>query len=131
MRLLEQDGLPVAQIAERMGLTVGRVTRLLERERDRRDLESYRRDTIPVQEIQRLIEERQRTDPTLTLTSLARLVGQKSRTNFERQLGYAPVAATTKNGKHYPARHNTTIDVHAAGVIVRALGIAPHEVPGL
>jgi len=130
-RLIEQAGMSVGEVAERMGLTVRRVERLLERERDRRQLLAYRCDTIPVAEIQRLIEARLRQEPTLSLAELARLAGQKSRINFERQLGLAPRAATTKRGKRYPARYNTTIDVHAAGVIVRALGLAPHEIPGL
>jgi hypothetical protein len=131
LRLIEQQGLSLAGTAARMNLTVARVTRLIEREHDRRDLVNYRCDAVPVSEIQRLLEERQAADPTLSHAQVARQAKYRSRIHFERVLGYAPHSATTKAGKHYPARYSTTIDVHAAAVIVRALGIAPHEVPGL
>lgn len=131
LALMEQRGLSIDEVAEKMVLTVARVTRLIERERDRRDLANYRCDAVPVSEIQRLLEERQAEDPTLTHAKVAELAQYKSRIHFERVLGYAPHSATTKRGKRYPARYSTTIDVHAAAVIVRALGIAPHEVPAL
>jgi hypothetical protein len=114
-----------------MDLPVGKVMRLIERERDRLDLAKYRCDAVPVGEIQRLVEERKTQDPTLNHAKIARLAKYKSRIHFERVLGYAPHSATTKRSKHYPARYSTTIDVHTAGVIVRELGIAPHEVPAL
>jgi hypothetical protein len=128
--LLEQ-GMSLAQIAAKMTVGVPRAERLIELENDRRDLEQYRCNTVPVESIQRLVSERQEQDPSLTLGKLAGLAGHKSRISFERLLGYAPTAATTKNGKRYPARLNTTISVQAAGPIVRALGYAPHEIPGL
>jgi hypothetical protein len=121
----------VERIAAKMRVGVRRAERLIELEHDRRDLEQYRCDTVPVERIQRLVSERQEQDPSLTLGKLAGLAGHKSRISFERLLGYAPTAAATKNGKHYPARLNTTISVQAAGPIVRALGYAPHEIPGL
>lgn len=128
---LLEEGMSVAQIAERMSVGVRRAERLIELEHDRRDLARYRCDTVPVESIQRLVSERQEQDPTLSLGKLAGLAGHKSRISFERLLGYAPTAATTKNGKHYPARVNTTVSVQAAGPIVRALGYAPHEIQGL
>jgi predicted nucleic acid-binding protein len=128
---LLEDGMSVAQIAERLRVGVRRAERLIEMEHDRRDLARYRCDTVPVESIQRLVSERQEQDPSLSLGKLAALAGHKSRISFERLLGYAPTAATTKNGKHYPARLNTTIGVQPAAVIVRALGYAPHEIPGL
>lgn len=121
------DGCSVELIAQRMNVSVRRAERLIELEHDRRDVARYRLDTVPVERIQALIAERQRQDPTLSLGKLAGLAGHKSRINFERLLGYAPTAATTKNGKRYPARTNTAINVQAAGLIVRALGFAPHE----
>jgi hypothetical protein len=128
---LLEEGLSVAQIAAKMRVGVRRAERLIELEHDRRDLDQYRCDTVPVEAIQRLISERQEQDPTLSLGRLAGLAGHKSRISFERLLGYAPTAATTKNGKHYSARLNATVSVQAAGPIVRALGFAPHEIPGL
>lgn len=131
LKLTEQHGLTVEQVAKKMGLPTCKVRRLIEAERDRRDLANYRRDTVPVAEIQRLIEEREAEDPTLNHAKIARLAKYRSRIHFERILGYAPHSATTKRGKHYPARYSTMIDVHTAAVIVRELGIAPHEVPAL
>jgi hypothetical protein len=129
--LAEQQGMTVAQIAQRMKLTDRRVERLLKQERDRRDLERYRCDEIPVEEIQRLFEKRKREDPTLNLSKLAEILEYESLINFERLLGYAPSAATTKRGKRYPAKYRTTISVEEAAAIVHVLGYAPHEVPGL
>lgn len=131
LALIKEHGLSVQETAASMRVTVARVRRLIEREQDRRELASYRCDAVPVGEIQRLLEQRCDEDPTLTHAKVARMAQSRSRTHFERVLGYAPHSATTKAGRHYPARYSTTIDVHAAGVIVRALGIAPHEVSGL
>jgi hypothetical protein len=128
---LLRDGLAEGEIAKRMNLTLPRARRLIDRELDREDLTRYRHDSIPVSEIQTLIAEHLANDPTLNNAQLAKLAGHKSRIHFERVLGYAPHAATTKRGKHYPARTATTIDIETASQIVRALGIAPHEIPGL
>jgi hypothetical protein len=131
LKLTEQQGLTVEQAAAKMGLTVGKVRRLIESELDRRDLANYRCDKVPVEEIQRLVGEREAVDPTLNHAKIARLANFKSRIHFERALGYAPHSATTKRGKHYPAKYAESIDVHTAGVIVRELGIAPRDVPAL
>lgn len=120
------DGCSVELVAQRMNVSVRRAERLIELEHDRCDVTRYRLDTVP-EHIQALIAERQQQDPTLSLGKLAGLAGHKSRINFEWLLGYAPTAATTKNGKRYRPRTNTTINVQAAGLIVRALGFAPHE----
>jgi len=129
--LVAGQGLSVGQAAQRMGLNVPRTQWLLDRELDRLDLERYRCDSIPVAVIQELIEERRAQDPSFSLAQLGQQAGYKSRIHFERMLGYSQHAATTKRGKHYPARYSTTIDVEKAALIVRALGIAPHEIPAL
>jgi hypothetical protein len=131
LKLTELQGLTIEQAADKMILAPGKVRRLIDAELDRRDLARYRCDRVPVEEIQKLLEERISMDPTLTHAKIARLAKFKSRIHFERVLGYAPHSAMTKRGKHYPAKYATSIDVHTAGVIVRALGIAPHEVPAL
>jgi hypothetical protein len=50
---------------------------------------------------------------------------------LRRSLGLAATPAHVRNGRHRPARVRKTMMVHAAGGIVRALGIPPCEVPGL
>jgi hypothetical protein len=130
LELIEQ-GVSVQRAARKMGLPVGKVESLIESELDRRDLSRYRCDKVPVGEIQRLVDEHTKMDPTLNHATIARLAKFKSRIHFERALGYKPWSATTKRGKHYPARYAEHIDVEMAGVIVRELGIAPREVRAL
>jgi hypothetical protein len=129
--LIAGQGISIEQAAETMSITVTRTQWLLDREFDRIDLNRYRCDPIPVAVIQELIEERRVQDPEFSLAKLGQQAGYKSRIHFERMLGYSQHAATIKRGKHYRARYSTTIDIEKAAVIVRALGIAPHEIPDL
>jgi transcriptional regulator with XRE-family HTH domain len=131
MQLKEQEGLAVAQIAERMNLTIPRVERLLEEEAQFRDLQQYICDAIPVEVIQALVRQRQEDDPELTQDALARECGYKSRVALLRVLGLAPSAKVLRRGKEYPPQLRTEIDVETASRIARALGFVPREIPGL
>jgi hypothetical protein len=50
---------------------------------------------------------------------------------LRRSLGLAATPAQVRNGRHRPARVRKTMTVHAAGQVVRALGMPPREVPWL
>ncbi len=123
--------MPVEAIAADMRIGVGRVQRLLEQEADRRELQQYTCDEVPVERIRDLFEARGEREPGFSIAELARLAGYKDPIKVSRLLGYAPTKSSTKNGKHYPGRLSTTINVEHAGRIVRALGFAAHEVEDL
>lgn len=127
---LQAQGLAVQEIAKSMRISVQRVQRLIEEDADIREVESLKCNTIPVKVIQELFEERKRRDG-LTISRLCELVEHPSRIDLERVMGYAPTSAATKNGRYYPGKCRTQIDVGMAGRIVRALGLAPHEVKDL
>jgi transcriptional regulator with XRE-family HTH domain len=131
IELLEQHGLTVQEIARKLRLTVPRVNRLLEEEAQIRDLQQYKCDSVPVEQIHALLLQRQEEDPTLTKERIARLADYGSRTALLRALGLEPTARMLRRGREYPPEHRKRIDVGAAGRIVRALGFAPHEIPDL
>jgi hypothetical protein len=79
------------QIAVRMGLTVGRVERLLEEEADRRVLAQLRRTHVDNAPLLALYRRRRRVDPGLTVSELGRRVGS-STIQVERWLGLRPTA---------------------------------------
>lgn len=131
MRLCEHDGLTVEQIAARMRLTVPRVQRLLEEEAQYRDLQQYVCNFVPAALLRDLIRRRQRADPALTKTEIAKRAGYSSRLGLLRAVGLEPTARRVRAGKEYPPKLETTVEIAVASKIVRALGYAPHEVPGL
>jgi AraC-like DNA-binding protein len=131
VELAEKDGLSAQEIAARMHLSVPRVERLFEEEAQIRDLQQYKCDSVPVETIQRLVEARQAEDASLTQERIALLAGYTSRIALLRALGLAPSARAVKKGREYPPEIRKNVDVGAAGRIVRAIGIAPYEVPDL
>lgn len=131
MQLRERDGLSVEQIATRMRLTVPRVERLLEEETQHRDLQQYICDSIPAAVLQDLIRRRQLEDPALTSQEIAERAGYASRLALLRAVGLEPTARRIRGGKVYPPKLEATVDVAVASKIVRALGFAPREIPGL
>lgn len=131
MQLREQDGLSVAQIAQKMRLTEPRVERLLEEEAQYRDLQRFVCDALPVETVQTLIRQRQREDPGLTNAEIARVAGYARTLSLLRAIGLEPTAKAVRRGKEYPPELRTQIDIGTASKIVRALGYAPHEIPGL
>jgi AraC-like DNA-binding protein len=131
MALREQDGLTVEQIAQQMKLNVPRVERLLDEEAQHRDLQLLICDTLPVETLQALIRRRQREDPGLTQAEIATRAGYTTTLGLQRAVGLTPSAKTIRGGKEYPPALRTQIEFTVAAKIVRALGFAPHEVPGL
>src|SRR3954470_7783285 len=130
VRLVEADGLSVAQAAGQMGLTVGRVERLLEEEADRRVLARLRQTHVENARLLQLFRRRCRSDPGLTFSELARRLGT-STIQVERWLGLRPTAAKIdRRGRVYPSRVLTSISVEVAGRLARAMGYAPCEIEG-
>jgi AraC-like DNA-binding protein len=131
MQLKEHDGLTVEQIADSMRLSVPRVERLLEEETQYRDLQQYVCNSVPTAALRDLIHQRQREDPALTKAAIADRAGYSSPRVLLRAVGLKPTARTVRGTKQYEPTLRTTIDIAAASRIVRALGYAPHEIPGL
>jgi hypothetical protein len=129
MQLLKAGQSP-RQIADSLRLSVPRVERYIEEEELARDLDRHRCDHVPVQRIRDLYDQRTEEDPTLNQAKLAR-EAKIDRADLARALGLAKTAAKTKNGHRQEGAYQTTIGVDIAARIVRALGFAPHEIPGL
>jgi AraC-like DNA-binding protein len=131
MRLQEHDGLTVEQIADTMRLTLPRVERLLEEEAQYRDLQQFMCNSVPATLLQDLIRRRQREDPALTQKEIAERAGYSDQQALARAVGLEPTARRVRAGKEYPPKLETSVEVAVASKIVRALGYAPHEIPGL
>ena len=130
VRLVEADGLSVAEAATRMRLPVGRVERLLEEEADRRTVAQFRQSHVENATLRERLRARQLVDPTLTIAELARRVGT-SPIQVERWLGLRPTAPKTDSrGRRYPGRILKTISVENAGRLARAMGYAPCDIDG-
>jgi AraC-like DNA-binding protein len=130
VRLVEGVGLSVGEAAQQMGLSVGRVERLLEEEADRRLLTQFRQSHVENGPLRRRFRERRLFDPTLTVSEIARRAGT-SAIQVERWLGLQPTAPKTdRRGRTYPGRVLTTISVENAGRLARAMGYAPCEIEG-
>jgi hypothetical protein len=128
VRLHDRDGLPLARIAEQMGLTVERVERLLEQERDRRDTERFRLSELPNEQIRALFLRRKQQDPNFSAARLAELAGLSCCSHVERELGLIATSDKTVNGVRYPGRIKTTIRVDNAEKLLRAMGLQPREI---
>ena len=130
VRLVEGEGLAIADAARRMGLSTGRVERLLEEEADRRSLAEFRQTHVENAPLLRRFRQRQLVDPALTASELARRVGT-SPIQVERWLGVRPTAPKTdRRGRTYPGQTLTSIRVENAGRLARAMGYAPCEIEG-
>lgn len=130
-RLLDKGGLSAEQVADTLGLDVARMQRLAQEERERRDLQQYKRERIPLEPIQALFARRQREDPSLSKSRAAALAEYSSRVDFLRAMGWVRTAPFVRKGKRYPGKYRTEISVATAGRIVRAIDGAPHEVQDL
>jgi hypothetical protein len=130
VRLVETDGLSVAEAATRMRLPAGRVERLLEEEADRRTVARFRQNHVENATLHEHLRARQLVDPTLTIAELARRVGT-SPIQVERWLGLRPTAPKTdRRGRRYRGRILKTISVENAGRLARAMGYAPRDIDG-
>jgi hypothetical protein len=128
VRLHDRDGLSLAAIAERTGLTVERAERLLEQERDRRDTERFRLSTLPNEQIRALFRRRKKQDPDFSAARLAELAGLSCSSHVERELGLIATSDKTIDGLHYPGRIKTTIGVDNAEKLLRAMGQLPRDI---
>ena len=113
-----------------MRLSVARVERLLEADADRRCVGALVQADVGTVLLRRLLVDRQRHEPTLTIAELARRMGT-SQVQVERWLGLRATAPKTdRRGRTYPPRVLERVSVETAGRLARALGYAPCEVDG-
>jgi len=130
LALRERYGLGDEQIAARLDVSVEKARRLIEEAEQLRDLQQYRCDSIPLGPIRELVERRLEEDPTLSQARIAEEVGT-DRAELLRAVGLQPTASRLVEGERRPGRLRSKITVEMAGRIVKALGVAPHEVPWL
>lgn len=117
--LINEYGESVESAARIMKLTPERLRALVEEEADRRELQRFKCDSIPVALTRPVIEEALTRDPELTPADIARWLAMRQ-VDFERAfLGKA-------NSRQTKARVNVT----SASRLMIALGRAPNELPG-
>jgi hypothetical protein len=131
VRLHDRDRLPLARIAEHMGLTVERVERLLEQERDRRDTERFQLTELPNEQIRALFLRRKQQDPSFSAARLAELAGLSCCSHVERELGLIATSDKTVNGVRYPGHIKTTMRVDHAEKLLRAMGLHPRDIESI
>ncbi len=100
-------------------LSPERVRQLVEQETDRRELESFRCDSIPVQATRSVIAEALIRDPDLTIGRIASWLDM-GQSDFERSF----------LGKSKDGRPKRRVDVSSASRLMIALGRAPNDLPG-
>ena len=128
VRLHDVHGLTIRRIAERMGLSVERVERLLEQERDRRETEGFRVSHVCNEQIRKLFLRRRAQDPDFSAAKLARLSGLSCSSHVERELGLIATSHAVKNGVKYPGRIKSTIGVDNAERLLRAMGLQARDI---
>lgn len=119
-RLVHVDGLTQEEAAERVGVTARQVRVLVGHERDRQELEQFKRDSIATARVRAFLERELERDPELTRAELAHRL-RMHQADLDRQLGYEP----TKSGER-----QRRIGIPAASRLVVALGRAPRELDG-
>lgn len=102
-----------------MGLEVERVRELVDEETDRRELERFRCDSIPVQLTREVIAETLERDPHLTIGEIACWLDMQQ-ADFERAF----------LGKSKTGRPKQRVNVSTASRLMIGLGRAPNELPG-
>lgn len=117
--LVNERGKTFESAGRIMKLTPGRVRELVEEETDRRELASFKCDSIPVHLTQAVIAETLARDPELTLADIAAWLDMRQ-IDFERAF-----LGRGKNG-----RPKTRVNVASASRLMIALGHAPNELPG-
>ena len=117
--LVNERGESFESAATIMNLAPERVRELVEQEDDRRELESFRCDSIPVQLTQTVITEALARDPDLTIGEIAGWLEMRQ-IDFERAF----------IGKPKDGRGKQRVNVSTASRLMIALGRAPNELPG-
>ncbi len=102
-----------------MKLAHERVQQLVTEETDRRELESFRCDSIPVRRTLAVIEEALSRDPDLTIGEIAHWLDMRQ-ADFERAF----------LGKAKGGRPKGRVNVSSASRLMIALGRAPNELEG-
>jgi hypothetical protein len=102
-----------------MRLSPVRVREMVAEEADRRELRTFRFDSIPVQLTRSAVEDALARDPELTIGEVARWLDMRQ-ADFERAF-----LGKTRNGR--PKRR---VSVSSASRLMIALGRAPNELPG-
>jgi hypothetical protein len=102
-----------------MGLESYRVRELVAAENDRRELNSWRCNSIPVQRTQSVIAEALARDPDLTIVEIAHWLEMRQ-ADFERAF----------LGKGREGRPKRRVNVANASRLMIALGRAPNELEG-
>jgi hypothetical protein len=92
---------------------------LVEEEADRRELRSFKCDSIPVALTRAVIDEALACDPDLTLADIARWVEMRQ-VDFERAF----------LGRARDGPRKQRVNVASASRLMLALGRAPNELPG-
>lgn len=106
--------------------------RLLEQAYDRRELGETNVRAIGTAVVRERFEAWRAQDRVAhTWLELARLAGFDSSSSVQRMLGEIANAPVTKGEVFYPGRVRATISVETGSRLVRAMGYAPSEVPGL
>lgn len=117
--LVNERGQRVECAARVMKLDPERVRELVAEESDRRALEHFKCDSIPVALTRVAISEALARDPDLTLADIARWLDMRQ-VDFER--------AFLGKSKGGPPKHR--VNVTSASRLMIALGRAPNELPG-
>jgi hypothetical protein len=102
-----------------MGLAPRRVRELVAEETDRRELASFKCDSIPVQLTRAVIAEALARDPELAIANIADWLDMRQ-IDFERAF----------LGKSKGGRPKRRVTVSSASRLMIALGRAPNELPG-
>jgi hypothetical protein len=117
--LVEKRGHTIEQAALILKLPPIRVRALVEEEADRRELRSFKCDSIPVALTRAVIDEALARDPHLTLADIARWLDMRQ-VDFERAFLGKP--------KHRSPKQR--VNVASASRLMLALGRPPYELPG-
>ena len=119
-RLVDQQDHTIEQAATRLNLMPAEVRDLVDDERDRRELDEYRIDSIPVARARAFLERELARDPWLTRAEVAHRMGVRQ-ADFDRSLGYSPAKRGGMQAK---------VSIATASRLARALGRAPYELDG-
>jgi hypothetical protein len=117
--LVRERGETAESAANIMMIGADRVRQLVAAEDDRRELKSFRCDSIPVKLTQAVISEALASDPDLTIGEVAHWLEMRQ-VDFERAF----------LGKPKDGRPKTRVNVSSASRLMIALGRAPNELPG-
>jgi hypothetical protein len=117
--LVNERGETFETAARIMMLAPERVRQLVKQEVDRRELDRFKCDSIPVDLTRTVIAEALAYDPDLTISRIASWLDM-CQSDFERSF----------LGKSKDARPKRRVNVSSASRLMIALGRAPNELPG-